>query len=119
MSFVIGATKRTQLTTGSGGQNIHPLAELGLPAALAWRAGNTVSGLAPGQLPVGTALSTFDANGRSYGEYVAIYLSHDQGGIHALVPSGTGRWQSKRLSFQLPDSAHEALNGNKYQVIAR
>jgi hypothetical protein len=119
MSFVIGATKRTQLTSGSGGQASSAHAELALPAALAWRAGDAVNTLSPGQLPAGTVLSTFDANGRTYGEYVAIYLGHDQGGINALVPSGSGRWQSKRLSFHLPDSAHASLNGNKYQVITR
>jgi hypothetical protein len=118
MSFVIGAAKRTQLTSGSG-QKTHPHAELGLPAALAWRAGDAVNTLAPGKLPAGTVLSTFDAKGRTYGEHIAVYLNHDQGGIHALVPSGSGRWQSARLSFQLSDSVHESRNGNKYQVIKR
>jgi hypothetical protein len=117
MSFVIGATKRTQLTTAGSQKSAH--AELGLPAALAWRAGDKVSALAPGNLKAGTVLSTFDAKGRTYGEHVAIYLSHDQGAIHALVPSGAGRWQNRRLSFNLPDGAHESLNGNKYQVVTR
>jgi hypothetical protein len=118
MSFVIGAKKRTQLTSG-GGQKSHPHAELGLPAAGAWRAGDTVNALAPGKLPVGTVLSTFDEKGRAFGEHIAVYLRHDQSGIHALVPSGSGRWQSARLSFQLSDSVHESRNGNKYQVVKR
>lgn len=117
MSFVIGATKRTQLTSGSG-QKSSPHAELGLPAALAWKAGDAVNTVSPGKLQPGTVLATFDAKGRTFGEHIAVYLRHDQTGIHALVPSG-GRWHSTRLSFHLPDSVHESRNGNKYQVVRR
>ncbi|WP_374327378.1 BPSL0067 family protein [Azonexus sp.] len=58
------------------------------PQTVSWKKGVQVIEAKPGSIPRGTAIATFDKNGRyptdSHGKHAAIYLSHDASGIRVL-----------------------------------
>ena len=58
------------------------------PQTVSWKKGVHVIKAKPGSIPRGTAIATFDKNGRyptdSHGRHAAIYLSHDASGIRVL-----------------------------------
>jgi hypothetical protein len=58
----------------------------GAPGTSLWRPGKRVKDALPGEIPVGTAIATFDADGKypttdPPGRHAAIYLAHDKNSI--------------------------------------
>lgn len=58
------------------------------PQTIIWKAGIHVIDATPGTIPRGTAIATFDENGKyptdGLGKHAAIYISHDAAGIRVL-----------------------------------
>lgn len=94
----------------------------GAPATATWKPGTKVSTAKSGEIVRGTAIATFDDNGRypsdGNGKHAAIYLSHDGSGINVLDQwNGQGEVLPRKISFNRPKSTKRSNNGDTFFVI--
>lgn len=91
------------------------------PQTAYWRPGKKVSDASPGEIKRGTAIATFDDNGRypkdSRGRHAAIYLSHNPQGIVVLDQwNAKGKVSERTIRF-VPNSKSRSNNAGAFYVI--
>ena len=87
-----------------------------------WKKGKKVSEAKAGDIPRGTAIATFDANGRyptdGLGKHAAIYLFHDSICIRVLDQWNDQREvKSRPIWFNRPKGTKRNNDANTYYVI--
>lgn len=93
----------------------------GAPATGNWRQGKKVSEAVPGEIRRGTAIATFDSNGRypkdALGRHAAIYISHNQQGILVLDQWNAKRRVSRRIIRYDSASKSRSNDANTFYII--
>jgi len=92
----------------------------GAPQTSQWGEGDQVKGAKPGTMARGTAIATFDDNGKyptdGLGKHAAVYLSHDDHGITVL-----DQWNSQGQVLQrvirFGHKGSRSNNGDTFYVI--
>ncbi|QDQ27510.1 BPSL0067 family protein [Chitinimonas arctica] len=92
------------------------------PSTIGWNRGDKISDLPPGKLARGTAIATFDANGRyptdTLGKHAAIYLSHDAHGIRVLDQwRAQGEVRERVIHFNKPKGTSRSNDASTFYVI--
>jgi hypothetical protein len=92
------------------------------PGTPKWVRGRLVKGLKAGELARGTAIATFDDNGKyptdSLGRHAAIYLSHDNEGITVLDQwNAQGEVLRRVIRFNRTEGTRRSNNGDVFYVI--
>jgi len=94
----------------------------GAPSTPAWQQGTRIKMAQPGSIKRGTAISTFDSNGRyptdGLGRHAAIYLSHSPVGIRVLDQwNGQGEVKERTIFFNKPKGTSRSNDGDCFYVI--
>jgi len=96
----------------------------GAPATSLWRPGKKVKDAKPGEIPLGTAIATFDADGKypttdPPGRHAAIYLAHDQNGIVVIDQwDGQDTPASRVIRYKGADQLSDwQNNGDMFYVV--
>ncbi|MDX1959663.1 MAG: BPSL0067 family protein [Leptospiraceae bacterium] len=94
----------------------------GAPITSKWTQGTQVKSLKEGEIERGTAIATFDENGKyptdSLGKHAAIYLSHNDSGITVLDQwNSQGEVKQRLIRFNLPKETKRSNNGDVFFVI--
>lgn len=92
------------------------------PETSKWVRGRLVKSFKAGELTKGTAIATFDDNGKyptdGLGRHAAIYLSHDNKGIQVLDQWNSQKEVLKRtIWFQRPAGTKRSNDGDTFYVI--
>jgi hypothetical protein len=94
----------------------------GAPPTIAWKMATKVSDAKPGEILRGTAIATFDSNGKypvgAKGKHAAIYLEHNV--LHILVLdqwSDQGEVRQRPIAFKRPPATRRSNNGDTIYVI--
>lgn len=97
------------------------------PNTSLWRTGTKVKDALPAEIEPGTAIATFDANGRypmtdPPGRHAAIYVSHDANGITVVDQWAGGRVPKptpgeRVIAYRGPALTDWQNNGDYYYVI--
>lgn len=94
----------------------------GAPETAKWVRGRQVKSFKSGELAKGTAIATFDGNGKyptdTLGKHAAIYLSHDQQGITVLDQwNAQGEVKKRIIRFHRPEGTSRSNDGDTFYVI--
>ncbi|WP_228893459.1 BPSL0067 family protein [Pseudoduganella aquatica] len=93
----------------------------GAPRTSTWRKGVNVLLATPGTIPSGTAIATFDDNGKyptdTKGKHAAVYLGHGPGGIRVLDQWNRKGRVSERTIFNKKLATHRVDSAKFYFVI--
>jgi hypothetical protein len=92
------------------------------PGSPKWVRGKLVKGIKAGELARGTAIATFDENGKyptdSGGRHAAIYLSHSNVGIEVLDQwNAQGEVLKRTIRFNKPEGTSRSNDGDTFYVI--
>lgn len=92
------------------------------PETERWVRGRLVKSHKNGELTRGTAIATFDDNGKyptdELGKHAAIYLTHDNTGITVLDQwRSQGEVKQRLIRFNRPIEAKRSNNGDVFYVI--
>ncbi len=92
------------------------------PATTNWRTGLQVRLATSAEIARGTAIATFDHNGRyptdSLGQHAAIYLSHGDQGIVVLDQwNSQGEVKERLIRFDRPKETRRSNDGDTFYVI--
>jgi hypothetical protein len=93
----------------------------GAPHTASWKKGVNVMESPMGSIRRGTAIATFDENGRypsdAHGRHAAIYLSHNEVGIVVLDQwNGQGEVKQRTIFFNRPDLPRMNSAKNYYVI---
>jgi len=93
----------------------------GTPPTVNWKAGAHIKDARPGSIPAGTSIATFNEHGKyptdSKGRHAAIYLEHDEGGIHVLDQwNARGEVKESYIRFDRPNVSR-SNNADTYYII--
>lgn len=93
------------------------------PTTMQWRAGQVVKGSLSNSIPTGTAIATFDENGKypndSLGRHAAIYLRHDDNGIYVLDQwNARGEVKESYIRFGRQEDVSRSRNADTYSIIS-
>lgn len=94
----------------------------GAPPTYLWKRGKKVSTAFHCEIPRGTAIATFDAEGKypidANGKHAAIYLEHNAVGILVLDQwNDQGQVKQRRILFQRPKGTRRSNDGDTFYVI--
>jgi hypothetical protein len=94
----------------------------GAPSTAAWQKGLKVSEAKPGDILRGTAIATFDENGKyptdSKGKHAAIYLSHTKALIQVLDQwADQGEVKPRPIRFNRPKGTRRSNDADTFYVI--
>lgn len=94
----------------------------GAPATATWVRGKPVAGASPGSIPRGTAIATFDGNGRyptdKAGKHAAIYLFHSGQFVRVLDQwADQGQVRERSILFNRAAGTKRSNDGNTFYVI--
>ncbi|MBI5256094.1 MAG: BPSL0067 family protein [Burkholderiales bacterium] len=94
----------------------------GAPPSATWRKGTLVSSARSGAITRGTAIATFDANGRyptdALGRHAAIYLEHTAERIVVLDQwNAQGEVKQRSIWFNRPKGTRRSNDGDTFSVI--
>lgn len=94
----------------------------GAPQTIAWKKGLKVSDANPGDIARGTAIATFDANGKyptdGLGKHAAIYLEHNQQRILVLDQwNDQGEVKQRPVWFSRPKGTKRSNDADVFFVI--
>lgn len=94
----------------------------GAPVTARWERGLKVSEAGPDEIPRGTAIATFDANGKyptdKLGKHAAIYLTHDETAIRVLDQwDDQGEVLPRPIWFGRPAGTPRQNDANTFYVI--
>jgi hypothetical protein len=94
----------------------------GAPHTIAWKMGTKVSEAKPGEILRGTAIATFDSNGKypvdDKGKHAAIYLEHNVLRILVLDQwNDQGEVKQRPIAFKRPAATRRSNNGDTFYVI--
>jgi hypothetical protein len=94
----------------------------GAPATIGWCRGVKVADAKPGQILRGTAIATFDDNGKyptdGLGKHAAIYLSHSQASIQVLDQwDDQGEVKPRPIWFNRPKGTRRSNDATAFFVI--
>lgn len=92
------------------------------PATPQWKRGKKVSEAKAGEIARGTAIATFDSNGKyptdGLGKHAAIYLSHDANGIKVLDQwADQGEVKARTIWFNRPAGTKRSNDADTYYII--
>jgi hypothetical protein len=92
------------------------------PETAKWTKGLKVSDAGPTDIPRGTAIATFDDDGKyptdSLGKHAAIYLSHDKTAIRVLDQwNSQGEVKPRPIWFNRPDGTPRQNDADTFSVI--
>lgn len=92
------------------------------PQTTTWKRGKKVSDASFTEIARGTAIATFDANGRyptdGLGKHAAIYLSHDKNRIVVLDQwDAQGEVKERSIWFNRPTGTKRSNDANTFYVI--
>ena len=90
------------------------------PGTTLWKQGASIKTAAIGTISRGTAIATFDDNGKypvdGKGKHAAIYLSHTQAGVQVLDQwNGQGEVLPRQIRFNNPGK--RSNNGDTFYVV--
>lgn len=94
----------------------------GVPQTSMWKKGIRVKDAKAGEIPRGTAIATFDDQGRypsdALGKHASIYLSHSATAITVLDQWNTqGEVKERPIYFGRPAGTRRSNNGDTFYVI--
>jgi len=94
----------------------------GAPQTLVWKRGKKVSDARFGEIPRGTAIATFDANGKyptdALGKHAAIYIEHNAQRILVLDQwNNQGEVKQRPIWFNRPKSTKRSNDADAFHVI--
>jgi type VI secretion system secreted protein VgrG len=94
----------------------------GAPQTKDWKKGKKVSDAKPGEIPRGTAIATFDSNGKyptdKLGKHAAIYLEHNQDQILVLDQwKKQGKVEQRPIQFKQPKGTKRSNDADTFYVI--
>jgi len=94
----------------------------GAPPTISWRKGLKVADAKLGQILRGTAIATFDDNGKypidGLGKHAAIYLSHSEANIQVLDQwDAQGEVKPRAISFKRPKGTRRSNDAKTFFVI--
>ena len=94
----------------------------GAPQTTVWKRGKKVSEASAGDIARGTAIATFDANGRypvdALGKHAAIYLEHDTERILVLDQwNDQGEVKPRPIRFGRPKGTRRSNDADTFYVI--
>jgi hypothetical protein len=94
----------------------------GAPQTGSWKKGKKVGDANAGEIARGTAIATFDANGRyptdALGQHAAVYLSHDKNGIVVLDQwNSQGEVKERTIRFGRPAGTRRSNDASTFYVI--
>lgn len=94
----------------------------GAPPTPLWKKGVKVGDVLNGTIPRGTAIATFDDNGKyptdNLGQHAAIYLSHDQNAIQVLDQWRTqGEVKQRAIRFNNKTASSRSNRAESFYVI--
>lgn len=83
-----------------------------------WKMGKRVLDAAPGEIPEGTVIATFDENGKYplSARHAAIYISHDESGIE-VYDQWVKQGMVKKRTIRLKDLPKRDVNDAKYYYV--
>lgn len=92
------------------------------PETKKWMRGRLVMSFKTGELAKGTAIATFDSNGKyptdALGKHAAIYLSHNNEAIQVLDQWAAQQEVKPRpIRFNRPEGTRRSNDGNVFYVI--
>ena len=93
-----------------------------VPESPKWIRGRLVRSFKPGELKRGTAIATFDDNGKyptdALGRHAAIYLGHGSEGIEVLDQwNAQGEVLKRPIRFNRPEKTKRSNDGDTFYVI--
>jgi hypothetical protein len=94
----------------------------GAPQTILWKRGKKISDARIGEITRGTAIATFDSNGKyptdSLGKHAAIYLEHNDLRILVLDQwNAQGEVKQRSIWFNRPQNTMRSNNGDTFYVI--
>ena len=94
----------------------------GAPETALWTKGKKVSEATAGEIPEGTAIATFDDEGRyptdAAGRHAAVYLSHDATGIRVLDQwNNQGEVKERTIRFNRPKGTRRSNDADTFYVV--
>lgn len=94
----------------------------GAPVTASWKKGKKVSDAKQGEIARGTAIATFDANGKyptdGGGQHAAIYLTHDSNAIHVLDQwRAQGEVKQRSIRFNNKTATSRSNRAEDFYVI--